>query len=154
MRFDVPAEGRKGPVPNRWEPIPIGKSILRRNGDDLTIVSVGLGVHQSLEAAQTLEAERISIGVLDLRSVSPLDKTGICDAVAATGRLLVVDEDYEAFGLSGEVLAVVAEAGIACLFARVCTQTTIPYARDREAETLPNTRRIRKAVMTLLEKKP
>ncbi len=151
IQFDVPAEGRKGPVPNSWEPIPIGKSILRRAGNDITIASVGLGVHQSLEAAQTLEAEGISTGVLDLRSVSPLDKEGICDAVATTGRLLVVDEDYESFGLSGEILAVVAEAGIACRFARVCTQTTIPYARDMEAETLPNARRIRNAVMTLLE---
>lgn len=77
IQFDVPAEGRKGPVPNSWEPIPIGKSILRRAGNDITIASVGLGVHQSLEAAQTLEAEGISTGVLDLRSVSPLDKEGI-----------------------------------------------------------------------------
>ena len=48
---------------------------------------------------------------------------------------------------------VVVEAEIACKFARVCTQTTIPYARDMEVETLPNARRIRNAVMTLLEKK-
>ena len=142
VQFDVPAGGLKGAVPKKWEPIPIGKSILRRAGDDVTLISVGAGVHRTLEAAHTLESEGISAGVLDLRSVSPLDKKGICEAVAQTGRLLVVNEDYEGFGLSGEVAAIVLEEGIPVKYARVCTQTTIPYARRLEDQTLPNTERI------------
>ncbi len=142
VQFDVPAEGVKGAVPKKWEPLPIGQAAVRRAGGDLTIVSVGVGVHRALEAAQTLEAEGISAGVLDLRTVSPLDKTAVCAAVARTGRLLVVDEDYEGFGLSGELSAVVLEAGISCKYARVCTQTTIPYARHLEEQSLPNTQRI------------
>jgi pyruvate dehydrogenase E1 component beta subunit len=149
--FDVPIEGAKGSVPQKWEPIPIGKAVLRRAGSDVTIVSVGVSVHRALEAAQTLEAEGISVGVLDLRTVSPLDKTSVCEAVAQTGRLLVVDEDYEGFGLSGELLAVVLEAGISCKYARVCTQATIPYARHLEDQILPNKQRIYTSVKQLIQ---
>jgi pyruvate/2-oxoglutarate/acetoin dehydrogenase E1 component len=153
VHYDVPAEGSRGAVPNRWEPIPIGKSILRRAGDDVTIVSVGVSVHRALEAAHSLETEGVSVGVLDLRSVSPLDKKGICEEVAHTRHLLVVDEDYEGFGLSGELSAIISEAGIACRYGRVCTQGTIPYARKMEDHALPNVERIRGAVMDLLERK-
>jgi acetoin:2,6-dichlorophenolindophenol oxidoreductase subunit beta len=109
-------------------------------------------VHRALEAAQALEFQGISAGVLDLRSVSPLDKSAICEAVAKTKRLLVVDEDYEGFGLSGELAAIVLEAGIACKYARVCTQTTIPYARALEDQVLPNTKRIYASAMTLMRR--
>jgi len=150
VKYDVPGEGVKGPVPKIWEPLPIGKAALRRAGNDLTIVSLGVGVHRAKEAAEILEKEGISAGVMDLRSVSPLDKDAICEAVAKTGRLLVVDEDYEAFGLSGELSAVILEAGISCKFTRVCTQTTIPYARRLEDECLPNTQRICDAARRLM----
>jgi acetoin:2,6-dichlorophenolindophenol oxidoreductase subunit beta len=142
VKFDVPAEGAKSAVPEIWEPLPIGKALLRRPGDDITIVSVGVGVHRSLEAAQELEAEGISTGVLDLQTVSPLDKTAVSEAVAHTRRLLVVDEDYEGFGLSGELSAIVLEAGISFKYGRVCTQSTIPYARHLENQILPNKQRI------------
>ena len=142
VKFDVPTEGAKSAVPEIWEPLPIGKALLRRPGDDITIVSVGVGVHRSLEAAQELEAEGISTGVLDLQTVSPLDKTTVCEAVAHTRRLLVVDEDYEGFGLSGELSAIVLEAGLSFKYGRVCTQSTIPYARHLENQILPNKQRI------------
>jgi pyruvate/2-oxoglutarate/acetoin dehydrogenase E1 component len=151
MQFDVPAGGTRGPVPGKWVPLPIGKAVLRREGGDATIISVGVSVHRALEAAQVLEAEGISAGVLDLRTVSPLDKAAVCAAVAQTGRLVVVDEDYEGFGLSGELSAVVMEAGIPCKFARVCTRTTIPYARPLEEQVLPNKERICEGVRRLME---
>ncbi|MBN1809795.1 MAG: pyruvate dehydrogenase [Planctomycetes bacterium] len=151
VQFDVPAEGRKGAVPRRWDPVPIGKAVLRRTGDDVTIVSVGVGVHRALEAAQVLDTEGISAGVLDLRTVSPLDIVAVREAVARSGRLLVVDEDYEGFGLSGELSAVVLEAGISCKYARVCTKTTIPYARDREDQVLPNCERICAGIRRLMQ---
>lgn len=142
VHFDVPAAGARGPVPRTWEPLPIGQAALLREGRDITLVSLGVGVHRALEAAQALETEGISAAVLDLRTVSPLDRQAVCAAVARTGRLLVVDEDYEGFGLSGELSAVVLEAGIACTYARVCTQSTIPYARHLEDRVLPNVERI------------
>ena len=151
IEYDVPAEGVKGAVPRNWKPVPIGSAVQRRAGDDVTIISVGVGVHRALEAAQALEMEGISAGVLDLRTVSPLDKTAVREAAAQTGRLLVADEDYEGFGLSGELSAVVLEANISCKYARICTQTTIPYARHLEDQVLPNRQRIYASVKQLMQ---
>jgi pyruvate/2-oxoglutarate/acetoin dehydrogenase E1 component len=151
VQFDVPPEGARGPVPRVWKPVPLGKAIVRREGGDLTIVSVGVGVHRALKAAEWLESQGISAGVLDLRTVSPLDKETVCEAISRTGRLLVVDEDYQAFGLSGELAAVVLETGLAVKYGRVCTQDTIPYARDLEDQVLPSVQRIVTGASRLME---
>jgi pyruvate dehydrogenase E1 component beta subunit len=111
----------------------------------------GVGVHRSLEAAERLEKRGVSAGVLDLRTVSPLDKETVCEAISQTCNLLVVDEDYEGFGLSGELAAVVLEAGISARYARVCTRTTIPYARRLEDEALPTVEQIVSAALRLVE---
>ena len=153
VRYDIPAEGRRGQAPNIWEPLPVGKAVLRRAGAEVTIATLGVGVHRALEAATLLEKQGISVGVLDLRSVSPLDKAALCEEVGRTRRLLVVDEDYEGFGLSGELAAVALEAGLVFKYARVCTQTTIPYARQLEDETLPNVSRIVQACEQLVQDK-
>ncbi len=76
-RFGVPKAGARGPVPVAWRPLPLGRAALAREGSDLTAVSVGVGVHRALEAAQALEREGISAGVLDLRTVSPLDREAL-----------------------------------------------------------------------------
>jgi pyruvate dehydrogenase E1 component beta subunit len=151
VAFDVPRDGARGSVPKRWGAIPLGQAISRREGSDLTIVGVGVGVHRALEAAKLLRKHGVSAGVLDLRTVSPLDRESICEAVSETGKMLVVDEDYAGFGLSGELAAVVLEAGISARYGRVCTQDTIPYARALEDEVLPNVGRIVTAAMQLVE---
>jgi pyruvate/2-oxoglutarate/acetoin dehydrogenase E1 component len=149
VRFDVPETGKRGEVPKKWEPLPFGKAVIRRSGSDLTIVSLGVGVHRAIQAAQQLQEQGVSASVVDLRSVAPLDKETVCTAVSETGRLLVVDEDYESFGLSGELAAITLEAGISIKFSRVCTRTTIPYARYLEAQTLPSIERIVDAALKL-----
>jgi pyruvate dehydrogenase E1 component beta subunit len=151
VTYDVPQDGTRGSVPDVWQPVPIGKAAIRKKGSDITIATLGVGVHRALEAAVLLEKQGISAGVLDLRSVSPLDKATLCNELSKTKRLLVVDEDYEGFGLSGELAAVALEAGIVFKYARVCTQTTIPYARGLEDETLPNVKRIIAACEKLVE---
>jgi pyruvate dehydrogenase E1 component beta subunit len=83
-----------------------------REGDDITLVSVGVGVHRSIEAANILEEKGISAEALDLRCVVPLDIEGLKNSVSKTGALLIVDEDYKNFGLSGEVCAMLLESGI------------------------------------------
>jgi pyruvate dehydrogenase E1 component beta subunit len=150
MTFDVPAAGAAGEVPEEWEPVPLGSAVERRPGADVVLVSVGVGVHRCLEAAIELEEEGIDAAVVDLRSVAPLDRQAVSEQVARSGRLVVVDEDYRDFGLSGELAAVALEAGIACRFARVCTDETIPYARHLEDRTLPNVQRIVDAARTLV----
>ena len=142
VRYDIPDQGARGPVPPKWEPLPIGSAMHRRKGDDVSLISVGVGVHRALEAAKTLEKDGINADVIDLRTISPLDRAAVCETVSRTGRLVVVDEDYEAFGLSGELAAILLEEGISMKYGRVCTQTTIPYARHLEDQVLPNTERI------------
>ena len=116
------------------------------------MVSVGVGVHRALEVAERLAAEHgAEAGVIDLRSVQPLDRKAVCDAVETSGRLLVVDEDYRDFGLSGELAATVLEAGIHARFARVCVEGTIPFDQRRERLALPNAERITEAAVNLLQ---
>lgn len=151
VEYDVPTAGARGAVPATWEPIPFGSAAIRRAGDDLTLAGVGVSVHRAIEAALVLEAEGVSAGVIDLRTVAPLDRATLRDAVARTGRLLVVDEDYEGFGLSGELAAIVLEAGTPFRYARVCTRSTIPYARVLEDAALPGVDRIVASARLLME---
>lgn len=150
--FDVPEAGERGSVPQRWEAVPLGRAALRRRGKDLTLVSLGVGVHRALEAAGRLEQRGISASVLDLRSVAPLDRDTLCREVAETGRLIVVDEDFRDFGLSGELAAVLLEQGVNPRYARVCTERTVPFARQLEDEALPNVRRIVAAAEQLVHR--
>ena len=150
VSFDVPAAGAKGEVPEPISPVPLGKSATLREGNDLAMISLGVSVHRCLEAAQALASEGIEATVIDLRSVCPLDKEAVLDAARRTGRVLVVDEDYLGFGLSGEIAALMSEAGVTVRFARVATEGTIPYARHLEDQALPNVERITTAARSLL----
>jgi pyruvate/2-oxoglutarate/acetoin dehydrogenase E1 component len=120
-----------------------------RTGSDLTMASLGVGVHRCLEAARSLAREGLEAEVLDLRGTRPLDRTAVVESVGRTGGLLVVDEDYREGGLSGELAATCAEAGLRFGFRRVTTDGVIPYARDRELEALPNVNRVLAAARSL-----
>jgi pyruvate/2-oxoglutarate/acetoin dehydrogenase E1 component/TPP-dependent pyruvate/acetoin dehydrogenase alpha subunit len=101
--------GVSGPVPEQEYEIPFGKAVKRRSGKDVTVVAVALMVHKSLAAAERLAKEGIDVEIIDLRTIVPLDRESILESVAKTGRLLVVDEDYLSFGLSGEIIALTCE---------------------------------------------
>lgn len=150
VTYDVPAEGREGEVPDRWEPIPLGTAAVRRTGTDVTIVGVGVGIHRAAGAAEALSGDGISASVLDLRSVAPLDREAVVRDVGRTGRLLVVDEDYRDFGLAGELAATLLEAGLTARYARVAVEGTIPFDRARERLVLPNVERIAAAARALM----
>jgi len=152
VRYDVPKAGARGVVPNTWIPTPIGQAAVLREGNDLTMISLGVSVHRCLEAANLLQRQGVSAGIIDLRTVCPLDVETICQEVGKTRCMLVVDEDYQGFGLSGELAAVILEAGISARYGRVCTQNTIPYSRQLEDQTLPNTGRILATSQKLLER--
>ena len=151
ISFDVPKHGQQGDVPDKWEAIPLGRANILREGSDITMVSLGVSVHRSLDAADILDKKNIKATVIDLRSVAPLDVECICKSVAQTRRLLVVDEDYEQFGLSGEIAARVLENKINFKYGRVCTKTTIPYSRKLEDETLPNTEKIVNMALSVMK---
>jgi pyruvate/2-oxoglutarate/acetoin dehydrogenase E1 component len=148
VAFDVPPDGAEGEVEVGRE-VPLGRAAIRRHGGGLTIVSLAVGAHRALAAAEALAREGIDCEVIDLRTVRPLDRASVVASVGRTGRLLVVDEDYREFGLSGELAAAVLEAGLAPRYARTCLDGTIPYARHLEDGALPNLGRIIEAARSL-----
>jgi pyruvate/2-oxoglutarate/acetoin dehydrogenase E1 component len=148
MDFDVPAAGAAGEVPD-LSATPLGEAVVRRQGGDVALISVGVGVHRALQAAAALADDSIDCTVLDLRTVAPLDRAAIVQAASHTGRVVVIDEDYIRAGLTGEVAAVLAEEGVAARFARVAVESTIPFARDLERKALPNVGRIIEAARQL-----
>ena len=152
ISFDVPPDGREGPVPDPPVLVAIGRGKIEITGNDVSIISLGVGVHRAKEAAEQLKDKKISTEIIDLRTVSPLDKDLIVQSVKKTGHLIVVDEDYTSFGLSGELAAICLEAGIKFKYRRVCTDNTIPYTRPLEIEMLPNVFRIIHAVLEVLKK--
>lgn len=101
----------KGEVPpvEADELIPFGKAAIRRPGSDATVVAIGLMVDKSVQAAEILAQEGIEIEVIDLRSIAPLDEETILASVAKTGRLLIVDEDFQPCGMGAEISAIVME---------------------------------------------
>jgi acetoin:2,6-dichlorophenolindophenol oxidoreductase subunit beta len=142
VRFDVPAAGAEGEVELPVMPVPIGVAALRRHGNDVALVSIGVGVHRALEAAQILAQAGIEASVLDLRTVAPLDRESLVSLAQNSGRVVAVDEDYTRGGLTGAIAAVIAEAGVAARFARVAVDGVIPYARELEQAALPTVNRI------------
>jgi pyruvate dehydrogenase E1 component beta subunit len=150
ISFDIPEKGAEGEVPAKWEPISLGKLNLMKEGNDITLVSLGVSVHRCIEAANILEGKGLSTEVLDLRTVVPLDIENIKKSVEKTGAIIVVDEDYMRFGLSGEISASLLEEGLSFKYGRVCTENTIPYSIKLEEQTLPNTERIVNCALKVL----
>ncbi len=150
LEFDVPPAGARAAHPLPANRVAFGRASVVRSGGSLTLVSLGVGVHQALEAAEALAEDGISAGVIDLRSVSPLDRGCLVEQVGQTGRVVVVDEDYLRFGLSGEIAACLLEAGLRPRFARVATEGTIPFARHLERSALPNPDRVMRACRQVL----
>lgn len=141
-------------VPEEEYEIPIGKASVARDGTDATMVTISRSVHHCLDVADKLAERGTSCEVIDLRSLVPLDRETVLDSVRKTGRLLVVDEDYRSFGLSGEMAAMVAETDPSMLRApmsRVAVpDVPIPYARGLEQAVLPTPERITAAVDQLM----
>jgi 2-oxoisovalerate dehydrogenase E1 component beta subunit len=102
----------KGEVPDGHYTIPLGKAKVRKEGRQLTVVSYGLYLHWALDAAQKLEDEGLSVEVIDLRSIRPMDKTTILNSVEKTRKLLIVHEDNKFGGIGAEISAMVAEEAL------------------------------------------
>ena len=100
--------GMKGPQPPADHIVPIGMSAVVRPGTDVTVVSVSRMVHEALAAADELAGEGISVEVIDLRTVAPLDMAPILESVHKTGRLLIAHEAVVPFGIGAEIAATVA----------------------------------------------
>jgi pyruvate/2-oxoglutarate/acetoin dehydrogenase E1 component len=102
----------KGEVPEEMYSIPIGKGVVRKKGNDVTLVATSYMVCEAMEAAKSLNSEGISVEVIDLRSLKPLDERLLFESVKKTGRLIIADGGWKTGGIGAEVSARVAESSI------------------------------------------
>ncbi len=144
----------KGVMPAGDHVVPIGKARTAREGKDVSIITYAATVHKSLEAAERLAAEGISVEVIDLRSLAPMDDEAIFNTVRKTNRVLIVHEDTRTGGIAGEITARINESCFAFLDAPVLRVTAhdipLPYAPQLEDFVLPQVDDIVTAVRRLV----
>jgi 2-oxoisovalerate dehydrogenase E1 component len=141
------------PVPDDFE-VPFGKARIRREGEDVTIITYGNTTPMCLEIADKMAEKKVSVEVIDLRSLSPLDTETILKSVKKTGKVLVVHEDKVFGGFGGEVAAIITESAFEFLDGPVMrvgsTFTPVGFNRILEKAILPDNERILKALDQLL----
>ena len=147
--------GLKGDVPEDPEhQVPLGVANVVRPGTDVTVIATGRQVHMSVEAATSLEGEDVSVEVVDLRSIVPLDTKTILDSVAKTRHAVVVTEAWSFCGIGAEVAALLADEGLAYLDGPVkrvgARHVPIPFSPPLEDYVLPSPARIVDAVKEAL----
>lgn len=146
----------KSEVPEEAYSIPLGKADIKKEGKDVTIVATAMMVHKSLEAAEQLESEGISVEVVDPRTLVPLDEETIVESVKKTGRLIVVHEAVKRGGFGGEIASMIAEseafdyldAPIKRLGGKA---VPIPYNPELEKAAVPQVQDIVEAVKDTLK---
>ena len=146
----------KGEVPDDDYILPIGKADVKWEGEDVTVITYGLCVHLALEAAKRVEKDGISVHLLDLRTVYPLDKKAVVDAAAKTGKVLLVTEDNKEGSVMSEVAAVIAEHGLFELDAPIWRLAgpdvpAMPFAPPMEKYFMMSADKIEKAIRDLAE---
>jgi 2-oxoisovalerate dehydrogenase E1 component beta subunit len=134
--------------------VPIGPAQLRREGDDITVISYGLMAHECLQAAEELASDGIESTVLDLRTLAPLDRDSILDAARRTGKILIVHEDNLTGGLGAEISAIIAEHAFDSLDAPIRRLASpdvpaMPFAEAQEEFCLPSREKIAAAMRDL-----
>jgi 2-oxoisovalerate dehydrogenase E1 component len=134
--------GMKGPQPPVDHLLPIGKAAVVRAGTDVTVVSVSRMVHECLAAAEALADEGVSVEVIDLRTVAPLDMETVLASVRRTNKLLIAHEACVPFGIGAEIAAVVAREALCDLDGPIervgAAATPAPYAPALERAWLPD----------------
>jgi 2-oxoisovalerate dehydrogenase E1 component beta subunit len=143
----------KEDVPEGDYMTPIGEARIARSGDDISIITYGAMVHASIEAAEMVAPEGVSVEVLDLRTLLPMDRAGILATVRKTGRALIVHEATKTGGPGGEVAALIAEHAFLDLDAPIVRvappDTPVPYSPPLEEFFLPNAAKIAEAIRAL-----
>lgn len=144
---------RKGEVPDEVQPLPFGRSRVAREGTDVTVVAYLKTLHDALAAAEALEAEGVSVEVLDPRTLVPFDREGLRASLEKTGRLVIAHEAPTRGGFGAEIAAIAADECWELLqgpIVRVCgANTPMPYAPELENFVIPDAKRIAAAVRSL-----
>jgi 2-oxoisovalerate dehydrogenase E1 component beta subunit len=146
----------KGEVPTDDYTLPIGKADVKRQGEDITVITYGLCVHFALQAAEKLAKDGISTHILDLRTVYPLDKEAIIEAASKTGKVLLVTEDTKEGSIISEVAAIIAENCLFELDAPIMRLAgpdvpAMPYSPTMEKFFMVNPEKVEKAMRELAE---
>jgi pyruvate/2-oxoglutarate/acetoin dehydrogenase E1 component len=136
-------------------PIPIGQAALRRQGDDLAIISYGAYVHVALRVAERLGADGIQASVLDLRSLAPLDRAAVLACARHCSRVLIVHEDSRTGGIGESLAAIIQEEAFEFLDAPIrivgALDTPVPYSPPLEEFYLPSEDEIERAARLLVD---
>lgn len=152
----LPFEGTEEEIPEEPYTIEFGKAAIRREGKDLTIISLGLMVHRSLRAAEMLEREGISAEVIDLRTLVPLDEETIVKSARKTGRVLIVDEDYMSYGVTGEIAFRIQAGAFGYLKTPIrrlaVPDVPIPFSEPLESAVIPSIQKIYESAKNLVTK--
>lgn len=141
-------------VPEKDYVLTIGTAGVKRPGDDVTVITYGMMVHEALSAAETLAGERISVEVVDLRSLRPFDTSTIVRSACKTGRVLIAHEDNLTGGIAGEIAAIIADQCFLYLDAPVKRLATadipmMPFNSRVENQLLPGQRELEIALREL-----
>ena len=144
----------KGDVPDDYYTIPFGKADVKRTGTDITVIAYGLMLHESLNAADQVAADGISVEVVDPRTLNPIDKETILGSVKKTSKVLIVHEDNLSFGWGAEMAAIIASEAFAYLDAPVMRVAApdvpaVPFARTMQDFFMPNAEKIAAAIRKL-----
>ncbi|MFA1710201.1 alpha-ketoacid dehydrogenase subunit beta [Peribacillus frigoritolerans] len=145
----------KEEVPNDDYVLPIGKADVKREGDDVTVITYGLCVHFALQAAERLASDGISVHILDLRTVYPLDQEAIMEAASKTGKVLLITEDNKEGSIISEVSAIIAENCLFDLDAPIMRLAgpdvpAMPYSPSLEKSFMVNPEKVEKALRDLV----
>ncbi|MGV2385736.1 MAG UNVERIFIED_CONTAM: alpha-ketoacid dehydrogenase subunit beta [Thermobifida fusca] len=142
----LPFEGEEETVPEEPYTIPFGQAAVRREGSDLTIVAAGVMVPRSLRAAERLAQDGIDAEVIDVRTLVPLDTDTLVASARKTGRVLIVDEDYQSYGMTGELAFRIQAAAFDALRAPIrrlaVPDVPIPFSEPLESAVIPGVDRI------------
>jgi 2-oxoisovalerate dehydrogenase E1 component beta subunit len=145
----------KDEVPDDDYIVPLGKAAIRREGQDLSIITFGAMVYTALEAASILAAQGVEAEVLDLRSLAPLDREAILETVAKTSRVLLLHEATVTGGIGGELAAIIGVDAFEYLDAPIVRVASldapVPYAPPLETAFLPSVAKIVEAAKKLVE---
>ena len=144
---------QKGEVPKHEYTIPFGKAAIKREGKDITLIATSWMVKHALDVAEELR-DRVSIEVIDPRTLVPLDKETIVNSVKKTGKVLVVDESPITGGVQGEIISTIMEEAFWNMEVpprRLGSQNTpVPFSTPLEKEVIPTKERIRKQILEMI----
>lgn len=143
----------KQPVPDDGKALPLGTCFTLKTGDDVTLISWGACIHETMQAASALEEEGVSCEVIDVATIKPLDINTILTSVEKTGRAVIIHEAAKSGGVGAEISAQIMENSLDALLAPVQRVTgydvTMPYF-ELEKYYLPNVKRITQSVLSIM----